>query len=685
MHRLSALVFAALPFLLSAQSVLLDRALLPIGAASGQGLAVTTDAWGNVYSAGCFAGTVDLDPGLGSSTAEADGPVDAYVTKCNAAGELIWARRITGPGSEIPVALALDAAGNVFITGRYDGAAIMDPDAGTALPYNGGTDVFIAKLGTDGALAWAQGIGGPGNDAPTALVLGADGLLYVGGAFAAGTVDFAAGPEQVLLTTAGPNGNEDGFVLKMDGDGAVQWARRIGDKGDDRITGLALDGQGNIVLTGTFASADADFDPAPDTWATLTPLGATDAFVARWDADGMFQWARRMGGADADAGVAVAVDADGYIYTTGDLQGTGDLDPDGAGEVFNSAGGADVFITKHTAAGTLVWARVVGGATADHARALVLDPGGRPCIGGCCTGTVDMDPGAEVDPYTAAGQEDLFLLGLDADGGYAWDACLGSTGDDDLCGLHCDAAGAYWATGFFSAQMDPDPEGGSLLLTAANGASSPYVLGVHTCSPVIGPVMLDSGCEAYVWNDEVYVEPGTYVQHFTTTRGCDSTATLQLTLANIDTTVVESGPTLAAQGYGTRYQWIDCDNGDAPVEGATEATFTPASNGHYAVIVTLNGCSATSGCHAVISTGLPLQGPTLHVGLAPDPAHDHVLVTGAYPLGEVRLLDMRGAAVRTLSTVQPSLLFSLEGLRPGLYLVEVRGKAGCAIQRLVVE
>src|SRR5262245_18267156 len=77
------------------------------------------------------------------------------------------------------------------------------------------------------------------------------------------------------------------------------------------------------------------------------------------------------------------------------------------------------------------------------------------------------------------------------------------------------------------------------------------------CDTVWGPIIVDSGCEAYVWNGEMYTESGIYKQHFPAISGCDSVVTLQLTIADIDTSVTQDGATLTVWQFGAMYQWVD--------------------------------------------------------------------------------------------------------------------------------
>ena len=116
-----------------------------------------------------------------------------------------------------------------------------------------------------------------------------------------------------------------------------------------------------------------------------------------------------------------------------------------------------------------------------------------------------------------------------------------------------------------------------------------------------------SACGSYTWIDGVtYTSSNnSAVYTYTTPGGCDSTFALDLVINPSPSTVVtQAGATLSAAQAGAVYQWVDCDNGNTPVSGATAQSFTPSTDGNYAVEIDLNGCVATSTCYAISFAGL---------------------------------------------------------------------------------
>ena len=242
------------------------------------GSALAVDASNNVYVGGAFQFTIDFDPGAGITTLASAGQQDGYVTKLDAAGNLVWARHIGGLQEEEVYALALDATGQVYASGTFTSASDFDPGSGTVTYTSaGGRDVFILKLDAAGNYLWARPVGGPLNDFATFLATDAAGHVYATGYFN-GTTDFDPGAGTYNLTSAGV---ADAFILRLDAAGNFVYVIPMGGPDTDYVTGIALDGTGNVYATGTF-NATADFQPGSGT-NMLTSAGQDDIFIVKFD------------------------------------------------------------------------------------------------------------------------------------------------------------------------------------------------------------------------------------------------------------------------------------------------------------------------------------------------------------------------------------------------------------------
>lgn len=178
-----------------------------------------------------------------------------------------------------------------------------------------------------------------------------------------------------------------------------------------------------------------------------------------------FGWARQFGGAGTDVGYDVTTDAAGNIYVTGYFNGTVDFDPGAGVASLSSTGGDDIFIIKLNSAGSLIWARQMGGAGNERAWNVFVDASGNVHTTGWFEGTADFDPGAGVADLTAAGANNAFVSKLDSSGGFVWAKMLGGSTYSEGNGIGVDAAGNVYTAGFFKGAGDFDPGAGVFTMT----------------------------------------------------------------------------------------------------------------------------------------------------------------------------------------------------------------------------
>jgi hypothetical protein len=382
------------------------------GTSHDAGLAVAVDAGGNVYSTGVFYGTADFDPGPGTYNLTPAGANDLFISKLDNGGNFVWARGMGGSsfdvGSyDVGYAVAVDAGGSVYTAGVFSGTADFDPGPGTYnLTSAGGNDGFVSKLDNGGNFVWARQLGGSSGDYGLAVAVDAGGNVYTTGTFA-GTADFDPGGGTHNLTSAG---DYDIFISKLDNAGNFVWARGLGEISLDQGQAVAVDAGGNVYTVGDFRGT-VDFDPGPGTY-NLTSAGTDDVFISKLDNDGNFVWAGQLGGIFSDAGIGVAVDAGGNVYTTGYFSNAVDFDPGPGTYNLTSAGEGDVFISKLDNVGNFAWALRWGGISEDEGFGVAVDTGGNVYATGAFGDTVDFDPGPGTYNLTSPGLSSIFISKL---------------------------------------------------------------------------------------------------------------------------------------------------------------------------------------------------------------------------------------------------------------------------------
>jgi uncharacterized repeat protein (TIGR01451 family) len=237
--------------------------------------------------------------------------------------------------------IAVDSAGDVYVTGFIKGQVGF----GVTDLTPQGKDAFVAKVSSGGVFEWAGQFGGssPSDyDEGKGVVVDHAGSVYVTGFFE-GTADFDPG---LGISTLTSSGLEDVFVAKLASDGAYAWARRIGDSHTDQGRDIALDGAGNVYVTGDFQGT-VDFDPGPGSLNLASEGSGKDLFVVSLSSNGDFVWARRVGQSGTDRGQAIAAGSSGDDYSAGFFQNIAvDFDPGAGITLLNSAGGDDLYLLK---------------------------------------------------------------------------------------------------------------------------------------------------------------------------------------------------------------------------------------------------------------------------------------------------------------------------------------------------
>jgi Beta-propeller repeat len=314
-----------------------------------EGYSIALDASANVYTTGNFEGTADFDPGTGTFNLSSVGNSDIFISKLNASGSFLWAKKFGGTSSDYGRSIALDASGNVHTTGKFRGTVDFDPGSGTYNLTANYMDVFVSKLDVSGNFVWAKNMGGSGEEFGYGISVDASGNVYTTGTFK-NTADFDPGAGTYNLISTG-SGSNDIFVSKLDISGNFVWAKNMGSTGNDYAFGISLDAAGNVFTTGRFEGT-ADFDPGTGTF-NLVSVGTYDIFISKLDASGNFIWAKQIGGSSWDGGSSITVDDYGNEYIIGFFQGTVDFDPGTGTAYLTSVGATDIFINKYGTFGPL--------------------------------------------------------------------------------------------------------------------------------------------------------------------------------------------------------------------------------------------------------------------------------------------------------------------------------------------
>lgn len=433
MRILSTLILFILHFSLTSQNFWV------YGAGSikeDEAMDVCYDNSGNIISTGYFSGQTVFANSLTLNTSGA-GVSDIFILKSTSAGQVLWAKKAGGIGSDKGLSVAADASGNLYITGFYYGSATFGSI--TLNSVSGSQDGFIAKLDASGTFLWANSFGGNLSEQGNSITVDNAGNPIVTGQFQ-GAASFGSTVITSINNPLTGLPSSDVFIAKYTPAGLVTWVKQGKARYDDRGLDIVTDAANNIYVCGQFSDTitfqntyantimNASFlvkynaagqeqwfrkmagvlsvpnslamdntdklYVAGDFQGTLTYFGSTGnsfvsgiygnkAFLLKVDNNGAFIWGKSESSTNYVSGRRVALDAQQDPYLFGEFGCTMKEYSDAYGPgVFNSVGFRDLFITKYNSSGTRQWFRHYGGPNSDKANGLIIAGTNEPIMAG---------------------------------------------------------------------------------------------------------------------------------------------------------------------------------------------------------------------------------------------------------------------------------------------------------------
>ncbi len=330
---------------------------------------VCTDSKGNVFVTGIFNGTA-----IAFDNISLFNPsflfYAPFILKTDPSGKVLWAKTSgTITGNISSQCIVADSAGNVFITGNFEGASLTLDN--TVLSNTGHANVFLAKYLANGNLAWAKSVAGSASDLSTSITADTNGNVYIAGYYTSSSIAIGSS----VLTGSG---NQIIFFAKYDNSGNPVWGKNVPSSNDDaEALAICTDLNKNLYLTGFFTGPDISLGSS-----SLTNSGYRNLFVARLDPDGNFIWAKSalMGSFTFGMGYSLAVDSQENLIATGAFSGS-DIVFDSKTLVFSPGAEYNTYLVKYDSTGTVLCASSLAGGGDDEI-AICTDPFGNAYLGG---------------------------------------------------------------------------------------------------------------------------------------------------------------------------------------------------------------------------------------------------------------------------------------------------------------
>jgi gliding motility-associated-like protein len=376
---------------------------------------VITDRFGFVYICGSTQSLTNIATAGAYQTSIADSINDAYVMKYNTHGNLIWSTYFGGDSNDIGNDVYVDTSFNVFLAGTTHSTVGIADGLGNQDTLGGGSDAFIAKFDENGMLQWSSYFGGDSLDVGMKLSTDFNENVYLTGSTR--SLDAIASDTSVFQQSL--SGEYDGFVVKYDSAGVLQWSSYLGGSENDFATGVAF-GDTSVFVSGQTFSADF---PVSDSMYQDSLKGLSDGFIAKLSKDGDLVWATYYGGENDDYVRNVktfnnnvyfigSTNSDSTIATTGSFQ-----------EIKNDS--TDAFVGKMDRHGDLQWCTYYGGDSTDLGVDLFFELDSNIIVFGS-TNSVNL-PGVNSNSYqdSLMGEVDTYITKFSNDGNMMWSTYYG--------------------------------------------------------------------------------------------------------------------------------------------------------------------------------------------------------------------------------------------------------------------
>lgn len=430
---------------------------------------VTVDPLGNPYITGetatgetAFIYNLDLTPykvlnSLGSS--------DVFIAKYSPTAIPQWVARISSSEGDIGYGIVTDISGNLLVCGRAGDNTVTFYNAngstfGTTLPRTAaGTTGYVAKYDMNGSVQWIARLTTGTNAYQIATDASGNAFVVGNNATTAYNSDGTA-----FSPTLANAGGTDAFIVKYNSSGFVQWLARVASPGTDNAYGVATDASGNMIVTGqggssqvitAYSAGGSAFSPS------LTNSGSNDAFIVKYNTDGIVQWITKIASTGLESGFAVTTGPGRDVYVTGQGGAASVTVFSSDGNAFatpvGNAGAGDAFVVKYNETGIVQWVTRIGGGQQDIGYAITTDSGGNIFVSGTygnATATsYSVGDIAFVPTLASSGASDVFVVKYNSSGVVQWNARISTFATDITYDIVTDSAGSVYISGSSSAYV----------------------------------------------------------------------------------------------------------------------------------------------------------------------------------------------------------------------------------------
>jgi hypothetical protein len=705
--------------------------------------AIAVDDFGNSYLGGNFNNaTITFD----TITLTKSGSCDFFLVKHNTNGKALWAKNATGSGTEDIQSIAVDTAGNVYVTGGYSGFTITFDTITLTSGYS--SHIFTAKYDSLGNILWVKDAGGYGDYQTRSIAIDNTGNVFVTGYFYNNTFHFGS----VVLTTAG---SRDMFIVKYDTYGNLLWAKSLGGLGPDQANSIAVDSAGYAYIAGEFRSIDLIINS--DTIFNRDTTGTFfDILLVKFDHNGSIQWTKNAGGIHDDGASSIAFGPSGNLYMSGTFQSNYILFDS---TLLSNGGTADVYFAKYDLEGNLLWVKSVVATSFSFNNPIAIDYAENIYLTGSYT-YYYIIIGSSTLPNSHPGDYEDYIAKFDSTGNALWAKGIYGIHSDYPHAIAVNNVGSAYLAGIFASPtlvFDTDTlveasgganfdiyfaklmsfvvnclqvnvscyggNDGTATANAVGGGMAPFSYLWSTVPPQMtqtalgltagtyfvtvtdnnGVSVVDSIiitepsqiisynpqaiCDGdfYIFNGHTYSQVGDYNDTLRASNECDSIVVTQISVYPLPyTPIITQNDSLLISNATNGNQWYIDNN---IITGANEDSYNPTTTGYYFVIVTdSNGCvSDTSNIICVLLTDIKYSSDeNCTIKIYPNPASDRIFII--FPSNsEIQIFNIAGQVIKTILGTEEKTIVDLKDLSKGLYVIKIKSDKENTIQKFVIE
>lgn len=673
------------------------------------GTQIEVDKQNNILISGSYYGRMDLDPGPKQDLQGVNNVRSAFLVKLDSTGKYIWGHSFTASGATTMTELKIDEDNNIITSGQYSDNIDMDPGPNytvLVVSNRSSNGIFLAKYDPDGEIIWAKGFNGSGFKIGEDIAVGKQNQIAMTGYFT-GIID--VDPDARVENKYSVN-KYDGFVLLVDSTGDLKWSGHYRGEGIAVGRAVAITDSGVVYCSGSFIDT-VDIDPGFTKKEAMSP-DYLDYFITKFTPSGNVVWTEAFGGERDDVISAIECKGETDLFLAGSFYSKIDLDP-GTG-VYELTGLINTaFVYRTDSALKPVDHAVFRSSGKSYSYEMNFNSSGDILVGGAFTNTIDLDPGEDTLSAPTEGGYDGFAAVLrtcdnrivlnrevlpDTSAVCGFASAIAPTASSECVGELTattstrfpiegkDTTIVTWVyddgngTTFEQMQRfiitdDEAPVPDLAELPRVESRCPILMANIPTATDNCGGRIIGKTSTVFPIKDEGVT---TVTWTFTDAMGNGESMQQAYEITPYLLTYTQIGARLIADEPNAKYQWLDCNDRYATIDGATEREFTPTQNGRYAVRLSVGSCIELLECVEVENVGVREIGKA-EIHVYPNPVlKNRIYVNGAEP---VALHDLSGKAINIAIGVKESsfteyVVSPKHKLPGGLYILTLSTEHG---------